>query len=321
MSPTQPSHCVAVIGGAVAGAEVAGALAERGIEVVVFEQGRRPSARSKTAAALARRAAREGVRDDRREALAAERVVRARTRKSGATSASASSPISGASRASCSRMARGATARCRSTAPTLRRPRPDLPEPVHHLVQPLGETRLRRPTFEPKDGALVVGRRLASIDVVKVLMLETTRAKLRERGIDARPGRDGGEGHPEDAREARAPLRGARLEGCTLFYRRSEADMPLMEMPDGADEKRREKVYAGGRRCSRRRWRSTGSGSSRTVCRTASSSRNGQLVGLRFRADADRATSVIPLDETFERRGVYTISSIGSVPKEIPGSR
>jgi hypothetical protein len=28
---------------------------------------------------------------------------------------------------------------------------------------------------------------------------------------------------------------------------------------------------------------------------------------------------VIALDETFERRGVYTISSIGSVPKEIPG--
>ena len=28
---------------------------------------------------------------------------------------------------------------------------------------------------------------------------------------------------------------------------------------------------------------------------------------------------MIPLDETFERRGVYTISSIGSVPKEIPG--
>ena len=38
--------------------------------------------------------------------------------------------------------------------------------------------------FEPRDGALVVGGGLASIDVVKVLMLETTRAKLRERGID-----------------------------------------------------------------------------------------------------------------------------------------
>ena len=42
MSPAQPSQGVAVIGGAVAGAEVAGALAGRGIEVAVFEQNRRP---------------------------------------------------------------------------------------------------------------------------------------------------------------------------------------------------------------------------------------------------------------------------------------
>ena len=35
-------HCVAVIGGAVAGAEIAGALAEKNTEVVVFEQNPRP---------------------------------------------------------------------------------------------------------------------------------------------------------------------------------------------------------------------------------------------------------------------------------------
>ncbi|NRA10176.1 MAG: NAD-binding protein, partial [Myxococcales bacterium] len=38
----KPSHFVAVIGGAVAGAEVASCLAERGIEVAVFEQNPRP---------------------------------------------------------------------------------------------------------------------------------------------------------------------------------------------------------------------------------------------------------------------------------------
>ena len=39
---SQPSHCIAVIGGAVSGAEVAGTLAERGVEVAVFEQNPRP---------------------------------------------------------------------------------------------------------------------------------------------------------------------------------------------------------------------------------------------------------------------------------------
>jgi NADPH-dependent glutamate synthase beta subunit-like oxidoreductase len=42
MSGNQPSHCMAVIGGAVAGAEVAATLADRGAEVVVFEQNPRP---------------------------------------------------------------------------------------------------------------------------------------------------------------------------------------------------------------------------------------------------------------------------------------
>jgi NADPH-dependent glutamate synthase beta subunit-like oxidoreductase len=37
-----PSHAVAVVGGATAGAEVAGELAERGVVAVVFEQNARP---------------------------------------------------------------------------------------------------------------------------------------------------------------------------------------------------------------------------------------------------------------------------------------
>ena len=40
------------------------------------------------------------------------------------------------------------------------------------------------PVFEPRDGALVVGGGLASIDVVKALMLMTVREKLRARGIE-----------------------------------------------------------------------------------------------------------------------------------------
>ena len=40
------------------------------------------------------------------------------------------------------------------------------------------------PVFESKDGALIVGGGLASIDVAKVLMLENTVAKLKERGIE-----------------------------------------------------------------------------------------------------------------------------------------
>ena len=40
--PSEPTLCVAVIGGATAGAEVAGRLAQLGCQVVVFEQNPRP---------------------------------------------------------------------------------------------------------------------------------------------------------------------------------------------------------------------------------------------------------------------------------------
>ena len=42
MTRTGRGHCVAVIGGATAGAEIAAKLAERGVAVVVFEQKDRP---------------------------------------------------------------------------------------------------------------------------------------------------------------------------------------------------------------------------------------------------------------------------------------
>jgi hypothetical protein len=109
------------------------------------------------------------------------------------------------------------------------------------------------------------------------------------------------------------------LEGCTLFYRRSAADMPLMEMPDDADEKRREKVYAGRQKMLAKAMEKYRFHFEPLCLPDGLIVEGGQLVGLRFRRTRIEGSRVVPLDETFERRGCYTISSIGSVPKEIPG--
>jgi len=45
----------------------------------------------------------------------------------------------------------------------------------------------------------------------------------------------------------------------------------------------------------------------------------GRLVGLRFRRTRMEGGRPVPTDETFERRGRYVISSIGSIPEPIPG--
>ena len=79
------------------------------------------------------------------------------------------------------------------------------------------------PVFEPRDGALVVGGGLASIDVVKVLMLETTRAKLRERGIEVDLVEMEVKGIPKTLERHGLAFEDLGLEGCTLFYRRSES--------------------------------------------------------------------------------------------------
>ncbi|MGH7337181.1 MAG: response regulator, partial [Myxococcota bacterium] len=175
------------------------------------------------------------------------------------------------------------------------------------------------PVFEARDGALVVGGGLASIDVVKVLMLETTRAKLRERGIDVDLVEMEVKGIPKTLEKHGLRFEDLGLEGCTLFYRRSESDMPLMEMPDGADEKRREKVYAGRQKMLAKAMEKYRFEFEPLCLPDGLIVEDGQLVGLRFRRTVIEGGRVVPLDQTFERRGVYTISSIGSVPKEIPG--
>jgi hypothetical protein len=168
---------------------------------------------------------------------------------------------------------------------------------------------------------LVVGGGLASIDVVKVLMLETTRAVLRARGIEQDLVEMEVKGIPKTLERHGLAFEDLGLEGCTLFYRRSEADMPLMEMPDGADEKRREKVYAGRQKMLAKAMEKYRFKFEPNCLPDGLIVENDRLVGLRFRRTRIEGNKVIPLDETFERRGVYTISSIGSVPKEIRASR
>ena len=173
----------------------------------MFEQNRRPYGKIEDGLPRWHVALREKEYETIGEqALAAERRRSCRAPRSAATSASASSTDDwGFTR-------RGARLRRVARPPAadrgrrrLRRPRPRSTRTRSSSGSTTPTSRATTgPCFEPRDGALVVGGGLASIDVVKVLMLETTRAKLRERGIEVRPGRARGEGHPEDRSSATA---------------------------------------------------------------------------------------------------------------------
>ena len=173
--------------------------------------------------------------------------------------------------------------------------------------------------FHPQDGALVVGGGLASIDVAKVLMLETTRAKLAERGIDVDLVELEVKGIPKILAGHDLEFKDLGLEGCTIFYRRQAEDMPLAEIPEGADEKRAAKV-----RASRGKLLQKSMDKFLFKLEPLSSPdelliEGDQVVGLRLRRTRLEGSRVVATDETYERRGSQVFSSIGSIPEPIPG--
>ncbi|MEE9608585.1 MAG: hypothetical protein V3U03_12670 [Myxococcota bacterium] len=320
MPSPKPSHCVAVVGGAVAGAETAGLLAARGVEVVVFEQNARPygkiedglprwhvALRKKEYEAIGRNLARPGVHYVPLTAVGVDVGLRDLVDGWGFTGVVLANgawrdrplPVEGAD----AYLDKGLVYQ----------------NPFIIWYNHANEKAYGGPRFEPMDGVLVVGGGLASIDVVKVLMLETTRAALRERGIECEMVELEVKGIPKILARHGLSFEELGLEGCTLYYRRRTEDMPLMEMPDGASPERQKKV-----RVARERMLAKAMDKYRfrfePLCMPEGLLvEQGRLAGLRFRRTRMEGGRPVPTDETFERRGPYVISSIGSIPLVIEG--
>jgi len=311
---------MAVIGGAVAGAEVAATLAEKGVEVVVFEQNPRPygkiedglprwhhALRHKEYAAIQRHLARPGVhfvpltrvgRDvDFRELVEAWGF-------SGVVLANGAwrdrpLPLEGAD----AYVDKGLVYQ----------------NPFIIWFNHADEAGYDGPRYETPDGALVIGGGLASIDVAKALMLETTRAALRERGIEVSVLELEVKGIPKVLDAHDLVFEDLGLAGCTLFYRRSGDDMPLVEIPEGASPDRAEKVRNSRRKLLQKAMEKYRFHFEPLCMPDALLVEGDRLVGLRFRRTKMEAGRPVPTDETFERRGPLTVSSIGSIPEPIEG--
>ena len=182
-----------------------------------------------------------------------------------------------------------------------------------------GEKAYAGPRFEAQDDVIVVGGGLASIDVAKALMLETTRAKLRERGIDESVLELELRGIPKALERHGLRFEDLGLRGCTIFYRRRPEDMPLVEVPDGASDDRRAKVEG-----ARKKLLDKAIEKFRFQIEPLSAPdglvvEGDRLVGMRFRRTRMEGGRPVGTDDTYERRGSYVISSIGSIPEAIPG--
>ena len=176
------------------------------------------------------------------------------------------------------------------------------------------------PRYVPSPGAIVVGGGLASIDVVKVLQIETTLAALRARGI--------GEDMVRLEREGIEPvLKSYQLDWqqlgtlpCKLFYRRRVLDMPLADIPVDAPPKRAEAMrQARLKILDKARRKYLFEFAERRVPSGLIES-DGRLIGVQMSRTEVNDGRVQTLSATEEPvRAGLTVSSIGSIPEPIPG--
>jgi ferredoxin--NADP+ reductase len=173
--------------------------------------------------------------------------------------------------------------------------------------------------YEICDGTLVVGGGLASIDVVKVINLELAARALCERGLPVDLVEMETRGIPETLKGHGLCWEDLGLTGCTLFYRRRAEDMPLVEFPDDANERVREKI-------AKQRARMLEKAVSKYLFRVQTQAaplrliaEGGRVAGLIFSRTRIEGGRLAVTDETFEARGPLVISSIGSIPAPLAG--
>lgn len=177
------------------------------------------------------------------------------------------------------------------------------------------------PRYEPiPDGVLVVGGGLASIDVVKVLQLETYEQALKARGLATTMHELEKKGIPAVCKAQGIQPQELGLKGCLLLYRRREQDMPLAQPPEDATPEQLEKTEAVRRKLLRlAREKYLFRFQDRRLT-TELIEENGRLVGLKVAETHVEGRKASPLPGTEqELRAPLVISSIGSVPEVIPG--
>lgn len=85
-----------------------------------------------------------------------------------------------------------------------------------------------------KDGAMIIGGGLASIDIIKIMVIETTRKALSERGIQVNSLVLEHKGIPEVLKSYGLTYKDLGLQGIRLMTRHTVESMPLTPIPENA---------------------------------------------------------------------------------------
>lgn len=176
------------------------------------------------------------------------------------------------------------------------------------------------PRYDLVPGTIVVGGGLASIDVVKVLQIETALAALRARGIEEEMLRLEREGIEPVLKAHGLAYADLGVTPCRLFYRRRVLDMPLSDIPPDAPAKRAEALRNARTKILDKAQRKYLFDFQPLSVPTGIIAEDGRMVGLEMsRTEVSEGKVRMLPDTQSPVRGPMTISSIGSIPEPIPG--
>src|SRR5580704_7173394 len=182
------------------------------------------------------------------------------------------------------------------------------------------EERYTGPYYQTPDEVLVVGGGLASMDVVKILQLENYERALRARGVQTEVYELEKKGIPAVCKLHGIAPEDLGVKGCVLIYRRRAQDMPLAQPPENPTPDQVAKTEA-------TRLKMLRLAQEKYLFRiqdrrvpTGLLEENGWLVGLKVAETKVEGRKAEPVaGSEYELRAPMVISSIGSVPEEIPG--
>jgi ferredoxin/flavodoxin---NADP+ reductase len=176
------------------------------------------------------------------------------------------------------------------------------------------------PRYVPSPRAIVVGGGLASLDVVKVLQIETTLSALRARGITEEMLRLEREGIEPVLKSHQLDWQRLGVLPCKLFYRRRVLDMPLSDIPPEAPSKRAEAMRQARIKILDKARRKYLFDFEELRIPTSLIVSDGRLAGVQMSRTEVNDGQVRTISGTEEPvRSPLTVSSIGSIPERIPG--
>ena len=316
----ETTHYVAIIGGAVAGSEAAAVLQSRGIKVAVFDQNALPYGKIEYGLPKWHHKTR-----DRQEALIDQKLDRPGIRFIPNTMLGRDMQLKDVLDCGFSAvlLASGAWK--------------DRPLPVPGIDRFVGkglyyqnplmiwfnqnhDPNYDGPQFQLEDGALVVGGGLASIDVAKVVMIETTREALEKRGFKVDALTLEKKGIPTVLADLGLKWEDLNLQGCRLLVRRGIDEMALVPLSDNPTPEELERARETRKKIIQRaeeKYLFKVVEHRKVVDKIVEDDRLAGLV-VRETHTVNGQLKDVPGSE-HEMRSPLVIASIGSIPQPIPG--